>query len=95
MIGKTKNKWRPAPTVQVVVVYEAGQDGFWIQRALSGRGYETRVVDAASISVERLARRSKTDRLDAVRLVLALRAWLRGERDRIKVVRVPAVQAEG
>ena len=40
-------------------------------------------------------RRAKTDRLDAIRLVLALRAWLRGERDRMKVVRVPAVEAEG
>jgi transposase len=77
------------------VVYEAGQDGFWIERALSGRGYEALLVDAASIPVERRARRAKTDRLDAIRLVLALRAWLRGERDRMKVVRVPSVEAEG
>jgi transposase len=95
LIEKTKHKWGLAPGVRVVVVYEAGQDGFWIQRALSARGYETLVVDAASIPVERRARRAKTDRLDAIRLVLALRAWLRGERDRMKVVRVPAVEAEG
>jgi len=95
VIEKTKKKWGLAAGVRVVVVYEAGQDGFWIQRALSGRGYETLVVDAASIPVERRARRAKTDRLDAIRLVLALRAWLRGERDRMKVVRVPAAEAEG
>ena len=95
VIEKTKNKWGLAPGVRVVVVYEAGQDGFWIQRALSEHGYETLVVDAASIPVERKARRAKTDRLDAIRLVLALRAWLRGERDRMKVVRVPAAEAEG
>jgi transposase len=95
LIEKTKHKWGLVPGVRVVVVYEAGQDGFWIQRALSARGYETLVVDAASIPVERRARRAKTDRLDAIRLVMALRAWLRGERDRMKVVRVPAVEAEG
>jgi len=95
VIEKTKKKWGLAPGVRVVVVYEAGQDGFWIQRALSERGYEALVVDPASIPVERKARRAKTDRLDAIRLVLALRAWLRGERDRMKVVRVPPVEAEG
>src|SRR3990172_5728533 len=95
VIEKTKKKWGLAPGVRVVVVYEAGQDGFWIQRALSERGYEALVVDPASIPVERKARRAKTARLDAIRLVLALRAWLRGERDRMKVVRVPPVEAEG
>ena len=95
VIEKAKRKWGLAPGVRVVVVYEAGQDGFWIQRALSERGYETLVVDAASIPVERRARRAKTDRLDAIRLVVTLRAWLRGERDRMKVVRVPTVEAEG
>lgn len=95
VIEKAKKKWGLAPGVRVVVVYEAGQDGFWIQRALSERGYEALVVDAASIPVERKSRRAKTDRLDAVRLVVTLRAWLRGERDRMKVVRVPAVEAEG
>jgi transposase len=79
----------------VVVVYEAGQDGFWIERALSARGFDALVVDPASIPVERKSRRAKTDRLDAMRLVVALRGWLRGERDRMKVVRVPSVQAEG
>ena len=95
VIEKSKQKWGLSAGVRVVVVYEAGQDGFWIQRALTARGYETLVVDAASIPVERRARRAKTDRLDAIRLVLALRAWLRGERDRMKVVRVPPVEAEG
>ena len=95
VIEKVKKKWGLAPGVRVVVVYEAGQDGFWIQRALSERGYEALVVDAASIPVERRTRRAKTDRLDAIRLVVTLRAWLRGERDRMKVVRVPAVEAEG
>jgi transposase len=95
VIEKTKKKWGLAPGVRVVVMYEAGQDGFWLQRALTARGCEALVVDPASIPVERKSRRAKTDRLDAIRLVSALRAWLRGERDRMKVVRVPAVEAEG
>jgi transposase len=76
-------------------VFEAGQDGFWIQRALGQRGIEALMVDPASIPVERKARRAKTDRLDAILLVRALRGWLRGELDRMKVVRVPLVAAEG
>lgn len=95
VIEKVKQKWGLSPGVRVVVVYEAGQDGFWIQRALSERGYEALMVDPASIPVERKSRRAKTDRLDAIRLVVALRGWLRGERDRMKVVRVPSVEAEG
>ncbi|MGF6779258.1 hypothetical protein P3T21_004487 [Paraburkholderia sp. GAS334] len=44
------------------------------------------MVDAASIPVERHKRRAKTDRLDAIRLVTNLRAWLHDERDRMRVV---------
>jgi transposase len=95
VIDQTKKQWGLAPGVRVVVVYEAGQDGFWIQRALSARGYEALVVDAGSIPVPRRARGAKTDRLDAIRLVRALRGWLRGERDRMKVVRVVPLEAEG
>ena len=94
VIEAAKKKWALPETARVVVSYEAGQDGFWISRALSKRGYEVLVVDPASIPVERRARRAKTDRLDAIKLVLALRAWLRGERDRMHVVRVPAEDAE-
>ena len=94
-IGVTKTKWGLPAEVRVVVVFEAGQDGFWIQRALAQRGIEALVVDAASIPVERKKRRAKTDRLDALLLVRALRGYLRGERDRMKVVRAPSVAAEG
>ena len=58
------------------VSYEAGQDAFWICRALQGHGIECYVVDPASIPVERHKRRAKTDRLDAIKLVINLRAWL-------------------
>jgi transposase len=93
-IEKIKRKWRLSPDVRTVVLYEAGQDGFWIQRALTKLGYEALICDPASIPVERHARRAKTDRLDAIKLVLCLRAWLRGEYDRMHVIRVPNVKDE-
>jgi len=78
----------------VVSCYEAGRDGFWIHRALLQRGIRNRVVDSASIEVNRRARRTKTDRLDALKLVMMLvRVWC-GERRVWSEVRVPTVAAE-
>lgn len=94
LIETTKHKWQLVEPVRVVVMYEAGQDGFWICRGLRKAGYETLVVDPASIPVERQARRAKTDRLDALRLLSCLRGWLRGERDRMRPVRVPTPESE-
>lgn len=94
VIAAAKAKFGLAPGVPVVVVYEAGQDGFWIQRDLEALGMQVLVVDPASIPVERKKRRAKTDRLDAILLVQTLRAWLRGERNRMRVVHVPAAAAE-
>jgi len=89
LIERLKEKWLLPADVRVVVSYEAGQDAFWICRALQARGIECYVVDPASIPVERHKRRVKTDRLDVIKLVINLRAWLRGERDRMHVVHVP------
>jgi len=94
LIEQAKQKWNMPSDTRVVIVYEAGQDGFWIQRALTQMGYEALVIDPASLPVERHARRAKTDRLDAIKLVLALRAWLRGEHDRLHIIKVPSVEAE-
>ena len=94
LVEATKRKWKLAEPVRVVITYEAGQDGFWICRALQKVGYEVHVVDPASIPVARQARRAKTDRLDALMLLSALRGWLRGERDRMRPVRVPAAEDE-
>lgn len=94
VIEGTKKKWELSEQTRVVVIYEAGQDGFWIKRALSGLGYEVEIVDPASIPVERRARRAKTDRLDAIRLVTSLLGWLRGERDRMHVIQMPTPEAE-
>lgn len=78
----------------VVSCYEAGRDGFWIHRALTRLGLGNRVVDSASIEVNRRARRAKTDRLDALKLVRMLVRVCCGERRVWSEVRVPSVAAE-
>lgn len=94
VVEATVVKWAVPGEARIVVSYEAGQDGYWMQRELSRRGYEAVVVDPASIPVERKARRAKTDRLDALRLVASLLAWMRGESGRMHVNQVPSAQAE-
>ena len=78
----------------VVSCYEAGRDGFWIHRALEARSIRNRVVDSASIEVNRRARRTKTDRLDALKLVMMLVRVCYGERRVWSEVHVPSVAAE-
>lgn len=87
-------KWELPDQTRIVFLYEAGQDAFWIQRALAARGYEAYVVDPASIPVKRQGRRAKTDRLDAIRLVECLRAWLRGELAEVRMVHIPTEEEE-
>src|SRR5438093_5551792 len=81
-------------TARVVSCYEAGRDGFWIHRALLGLGIANRVLDSASIEVNRKARRAKTDRLDALKLVTMLVRVSAGERRVWSEVRVPTVADE-
>ena len=50
--------------------------------------------DPASLQVDRRARRVKTDRIDAERLLRSLMAYLRGEPKVWSVVRVPSVAEE-
>jgi len=94
LIEAQKEKWSLPADVHIIVSYEAGQDAFWIYRALQARGVECYVVDPASIPVERHKRRAKTDQLDVTKLVINLHAWLRGERDRMHVAHVPSLQDE-
>jgi len=78
----------------VVSCYEAGRDGFWIHRALVARGIANRVVDSSSIDVKRRARRMKTDRIDAVKLVqMLVRVWA-GEAGVWSEVHVPTLATE-
>lgn len=79
---------------RILVCYEAGYDGFWLARSLAKRGIDCRVLDPASIQVNRRARRVKTDRIDVIALLRALIAVDRGEHHVCAVVRVPSVEEE-
>ena len=74
--------------------YEAGRDGFWLHRWLLEQGFDNVVVDSASIEVNRRARRAKSDRLDADKLVAMLMRYHGGERRVWSVVRVPTLPQE-
>jgi len=74
--------------------YEAGRDGFWLDRYLSAGGIHSSVVDSSSIEVNRRQRRAKTDRLDAGKLLNLLLRYHGGEKKVWSVVRVPSAVAE-
>jgi transposase len=80
--------------VGIVVGYEAGYDGFWLQRRLAAEAITCWVMDPGSLQVDRKARRAKTDRLDAAMLLRALVAWCRGDQAACRMVQVPSVERE-
>ena len=59
-----KAKLRTGRSFRIIVVQEAGLDGFWLHRALQNEGIQSHVVDAASIATPRRRRRAKTDKID-------------------------------
>ena len=65
---------RTGKSFPIVIIQEAGLDGFWIHRVLLSEGIESHVVDAASIATSRRRRRAKTDRIDGETLLRALLA---------------------
>src|SRR3982074_2751429 len=73
----------------IIVIQEAGLDGFWIHRVLQAEGIESHVVDAASILTSRRRRRAKTDRIDGETLVRTLMAFKRGEPRVCSMARAP------
>jgi transposase len=94
VLREARRRFGLAADGRVVSCYEAGRDGFWIHRALTGLGVANQVVDSASIEVNRRARRAKTDRLDALHLVQMLVRVCYGERHVWSEVRVPTVADE-
>jgi transposase len=94
VLQQARARFAVPPTARVVSCYEAGREGFWIHRALERRGIANRVVDSASIEVDRRARRTKTDRLDAIKLVLMLVRVCVGDTRVWREVRVPSAATE-
>jgi transposase len=80
--------------VDIVLGYEAGYDGFWLQRCLTAQAITCWVMDPGSLQVDRRARRAKTDRLDAAMLLRALMAWCRGDQAACRMVQVPSAERE-
>ncbi|MER9546638.1 IS110 family transposase [Mesorhizobium sp. M0437] len=78
----------------IIVIQEAGLDGFWIHRVLQAEGIESHVVDPASIATARRRRRAKTDKIDGEALVRALLAYKRGEPRVCAMLRVPMPEEE-
>jgi transposase len=78
----------------VVSCYEAGYDGFWLDRLLSAAGITNYVFDPASIKVEQRARRAKSDRIDVECLLRTLMSHCRGEPRVVRIVRPPSRDAE-
>jgi transposase len=85
---------RTGKSYPVIVIQEAGLDGFWIHRALQANGIESHVVDAASIATSRRRRRAKTDKIDGEALLRALLAYKRGEPRVCAMVVAPSPEAE-
>jgi transposase len=78
-VVKAGARLRTSGRARVHSCYEAGRDGWWLHRWLIDLGIDNIVVDAASIEVNRRARRAKTDRLDADKLLAMLVRHHRGE----------------
>jgi len=85
---------RTGVSFPIVVIQEAGLDGFWIDRVLQQEGIESHVVDPASIATSRRRRRAKTDRIDGEALLRALLAHKRGEPRVCAMVKAPTVEEE-
>jgi transposase len=91
---RDKVRARTGRLVPLVVIQEAGLDGFWIHRVLESEGMESHVVDPASIAATRRRRRARTDRIDGETLVRALLAHKRGEPRVCAMLKVPTPQEE-
>jgi transposase len=94
LVAEARGRFGLSGQGAVISCYEAGRDGFWIHRALVQQGVANRVVDSASIEVNRRARQTKTDRIDARKLVGLLVRVCLGDRGAWREVHVPTIAAE-
>ncbi len=83
-IAAAKKRFELSETAPVVSCYEAGRDGFWLDRYLTQSGVRNLVVDSSSIEVNRRRRRAKSDRLDVQKLLTMLIRYEYGELRRRK-----------
>lgn len=91
---RAKAQTRTGQLFPLIVIQEAGLDGFWIHRVLQSEGIESHVVDPASIATSRRRRRAKTDKIDGEALIRALLAYKRGEPRVCAMVKAPTCREE-
>jgi transposase len=89
-----KAQARTGRNFPIIVIQEAGLDGFWIHRVLQNEGIESHVVDPASVATSRRRRRAKTDRIDGEALLRTLLAYKRGEPRVCAMVKAPTPEEE-
>jgi transposase len=93
-VVKAKVRLHLPADARVHSCYEAGRDGWWLHRRLREQGIDNVVVDSSSIEVNRRRRRSKSDMLDADKLLAMLQRHFGGEHRVWSVVHEPSVQQE-
>jgi transposase len=89
-LERAQDHFAMAEGCSTVSCYEAGRDGFWLDRYLHSCGIDNVVVDSASLEVNRRLRRAKTDRVDAGKLLSMLVRYHGGEKHLWRMVRVPS-----
>jgi transposase len=89
-----RSRTKTGHSYPIIVIQEAGLDGFWLHRILEREGIESHVVDPASIATSRRSRRAKTDRLDGETLVRTLLAYKRREPRVCAMVKAPSPEEE-
>ena len=92
--GATENGHKGRAITRIAVAFEAGRDGFWLARWLTGHGIEAHIIHSSSVAVSREHKRAKTDRLDAAMLLRVFLGWLRGERNHCGMVAIPTIEEE-
>jgi len=93
-INQAREKFKLSFGCRIASCYEAGRDGFWIDRALKEAGIENLVVDSSSIEVSRRSKQVKTDRVDVKALLGLLMRYHHGEKAALRGIRVPEIGAE-
>lgn len=93
-IQRAKQRFSLPDDSLIISCYEAGRDGFWLHRWLTHQAIHDHVVDAASIEVNRRARRAKSDSIDVTKLLSLLIRYRSGERDLWSVVNPPTPDDE-
>ena len=93
-VARAKKHFGLVSDASVASCYEAGRDGFWLHRALLAEGVDNKVIESSSIEVKRQKRRAKTDGIDGGALLRLLWRYHNGERQALRIVRVPSPEDE-